>query len=333
MMKTPALFGIATLVAGALVAASPAQSGAAGPAASGVSTYVTTQGTLAHQYEACGAQITTITPLPGHGPLTAEQLGMPAAADSMLSEIVQNGYTWIPSVTCVSKPQHTTPPSSLTATTHYSANWSGYEAPVTSPNFVHAHWTVPAAGGFPNFEAYSSIWPGIGSGSSSNKLIQAGTEQDVLCIMLGGNCQAYSRPVYFWYEVYPDENQQEINLGVASGDAVAVAASWSAGQAVFALCNDTTGLCWNGSQASTAPTSDAEWIVERTTEGGALPPLADYETATMSSDSYSTGTTRYPPSSGDAYPIDMEDCSETLSSVGPLTDSGSAFEATWHNYC
>lgn len=339
-MRSLAILGVGALTVAALAGIGTTQSGSDAPAANGLRTYVTQQGALAHQYDACGKLTTTVTPLPGHGPLTAEQLGMPPAAEGMLREIAQHHYTWLPSTSCLAMPQHTTPQptnssssqkSSINAADNYSANWSGYKAPVSSPRYAHAKWTVPFIGGHPTADVYSVIWPGIGSGNSGNELVQAGTEQDVLC---SGQCQSYSRPVFFWYEIVPGEAEQKISLNVKTGDTVASAASWSSGRAAFVLCNRTAGQCWNGSQSSAEPTKNVEWIVERPTIHGIFPPLADFRHVTMSVDTYGTGGAHHAARTGHAHHINMVDCNETMSSVGSLTGSaGSAFEATWHHYC
>jgi len=83
-----------------------------------------------------------------------------------------------------------------TVTTTYSSNWSGYVITAPGPyTAVNASWTVPSVSAIPP-PAYSSIWVGIGGWfSNSNRLIQVGTDQDVL-----NNGSA----VYFaWHEVYP----------------------------------------------------------------------------------------------------------------------------------
>jgi hypothetical protein len=79
-------------------------------------------------------------------------------------------------------------------TTVYTSNWSGYVA--TAPGqytSVSASWVVPSVS-TSSPPAYSSAWIGIG-GWNSTRLIQVGTDQDVL-----NNGSA----VYFaWREVYP----------------------------------------------------------------------------------------------------------------------------------
>lgn len=79
-------------------------------------------------------------------------------------------------------------------TTVYASNWSGYVA--TAPGqytSVSASWTIPSVS-TSSPPAYSSAWIGIG-GWNSTRLIQVGTDQDIL-----NNGSA----VYFaWREVYP----------------------------------------------------------------------------------------------------------------------------------
>src|ERR1041385_453473 len=86
-------------------------------------------------------------------------------------------------------------PAAFASSTSYSSNWAGYVAtggPFTS---VSASWTVPSVASTPS-PAYSSAWIGIGGAyKNSNKLVQAGTEQDVD----SSGHASYSA----WYEVYP----------------------------------------------------------------------------------------------------------------------------------
>jgi hypothetical protein len=81
-------------------------------------------------------------------------------------------------------------------TQKYSTNWCGYVA--TDPNpftSVSASWTVPSVAP-DSTQAFSGIWVGIGGWyRNSNKIIQVGTEQDVL----SDGPPSYS----VWYEVYP----------------------------------------------------------------------------------------------------------------------------------
>jgi hypothetical protein len=99
----------------------------------------------------------------------------------------------------------------------YSNNWSGYAAAVTSSsttafNSISASWRVPEVASAPA-PGYSSVWIGIsGSLERSNRLIQAGTEQDV--------ASDGSKNYYAWFEALP---RPTVNVGrVLPGDIINV---------------------------------------------------------------------------------------------------------------
>jgi hypothetical protein len=95
----------------------------------------------------------------------------------------------------------------IDVTERYSTNWCGYVATAPTPfTSVSASWTVPPVES-PPATAYSGIWVGIGGWyRNSNKIIQVGTEQNVI-----GGVASYS----VWYEVYP---KAPVPLGSVSPD-------------------------------------------------------------------------------------------------------------------
>ncbi len=148
-----------------------------------------------------------------------------------------------------------------------STNWSGYVASGTGARFaaVSGTWTVPEI--HPGPTGYSSSWVGI-DGTSTQDLIQAGTEQD-----WGPQGVVY----YAWYEVLPASSMY---LGpVFPGDRVRVdiakagAASWTIG-----VHDLTRGTLWTGAVSYTVPGSSAEWVEEAPTNGqtSSLYPLANF---------------------------------------------------------
>jgi hypothetical protein len=148
-----------------------------------------------------------------------------------------------------------------------STNWSGYLASGANAKFTQASgtWTVPEVR--PGPTGYSSSWVGI-DGTSTQDLIQAGTEQD-----WGPQGVVY----YAWYEVLPASSMY---LGpVYPGDRVSVAlakagpASWTID--VYDL---TQGTLWAGAVSYTVPGNSAEWVEEAPTNGQTsnLYPLADF---------------------------------------------------------
>jgi hypothetical protein len=88
----------------------------------------------------------------------------------------------------------------------YSNNWSGYavaSSSTTTFNSISASWTVPDVASEPA-PGYSSIWIGIGEFlEESNRLIQAGTEQDVA----SNGVKNY----YAWFEALP---KPTVNVGI-----------------------------------------------------------------------------------------------------------------------
>lgn len=171
------------------------------------------------------------------------------------------------------------PPSSCIANVSgvHNDRWAGYVD--TDDSFYGATmtWNVPTP--YPpsyRTPAESSIWPGIGAGNSdSDELIQAGTEQDV---DETGDLMSY----YFWYQIVPhDEYQIEVSLPVTAGDnvtAVVAVNTQEGGPAYFYLYNSTEGLYTDFNVTYPGSTGQqADFIVERTLEGGSLPSLPFFQ--------------------------------------------------------
>jgi hypothetical protein len=167
----------------------------------------------------------------------------------------------------------------------YSNNWSGYLATSDSPfSFVSSRWTVPSVSQLSG-AGYSSVWVGIGGIGSSNRLIQAGTEQD---IQSDGSTQYYA-----WFEALP---RPPVNLGtVAPGDSISVSISKlqnSASTWHVSLSKSSQGISsvlFSGDvqvRASASSRSSAEFIVEAPSavsgRQSELLPLADFKPITFS---------------------------------------------------
>jgi hypothetical protein len=141
-------------------------------------------------------------------------------------------------------------------TTVYASNWSGYVA--TAPGLytsVSASWAVPSVSS--SSPAYSSVWIGIG-GWNSTRLIQVGTDQDVL-----NNGSA----VYFaWREVYPGP---VFLIGyVSPSDSIAatisqVSANASTWRMLVIRNSDALLNLTTRARVSVASQKTAEFIVER----------------------------------------------------------------------
>jgi hypothetical protein len=231
------------------------------------------------------------------------------------------------------------------------SNWAGYLDKSTSggTNYLATamQWRVPAVSAPAYASSYSSIWPGIGSGTSStDQLIQAGTEQDSICAP--GGCQSHIDAYYFWFEIVPQQGEQIItNLIARPGDQVSAIVQYepTSRVAYFQLVNLTTHQGVYLSQALTGPWTrsggQGEWIVERTEVGSTLPRLANFGTQTITratavvgagwnSSSYLYANTTW------LHPTAMNmqtSCSgvRDLARTSPFAANGQ-FSVTWQNY-
>ena len=305
---------VAAVVVGGLVVAADAGSAVAA-GSSAIATHV----------DNCGGAVTVRSPARAGGTLSAAQAGIPVAT-AFFAKAAARHVTWLSSISCQAVPNRKprlAPQAALPA----DNNWSGYVAATSAPNYAQAEWTVPSVK--TNGKAsYSSIWPGIGGYSGTGKLIQDGTEEDASA--------SGAQTDYFWYEIVPGENQEEItNLKPKIGDDVTTDIFWASGTADFAICDNTKSTCVTGSQSSTAPGNTAEWIVERTQINGKLPELADFTSVKLSNcyyDENRTGGAEYTISNG-GESLAMDGSSgDTLAAPGATSSGGTAFTDTWHNY-
>ena len=311
-----------------------------------------------HVEAGCGAPVTVTTPTATAASSTASLARALSAspADPLIKRAAALHLHWLSSITCKSRPDRTRPltapagrDASLAPDT--SPNWSGYVqgyAPPagTASQGVDEIWTVPTVTNLPGQPLQStdsSMWPGIGGwGATGGDLVQAGTEQDYSCAsIVHSTCQAPDSSYYFWYEVAPDENQQEItNLAISPGQDVSVEVDYfpSANLAAFYICQWwASGSCVDLTQPVAAPVgSTVDWVMERTKVNNALPPLADFGTANILSASYfdQNGGTVYGPFTPDPDgQTDMVNGSDQLDSTGALTPSqvagGDQFTETW----
>jgi Peptidase A4 family len=164
-------------------------------------------------------------------------------------------------------------------TTAYSTNWSGYVATGPSPyTSVSASWTVPSVSG--TSTAYSAVWVGIGGADrNSNRLIQAGTEQDILS---NGTARYFA-----WHEVYP--RPSVLVAYISAGDSMSVTISQVAANAsawrILIVRNSVTILDLPVNlRANLATEATAEFIVERPSirPTNQLTTLANFGTVTFS---------------------------------------------------
>jgi hypothetical protein len=91
-----------------------------------------------------------------------------------------------------------------------SANWTGFQSNGRGPyQAASLEWYIPASYPTPPGNTYESSWVGIGAGSSSDALFQAGTETDVNTA--GGVTN------FAWWEFVPMNNAVEVNLPIQPG--------------------------------------------------------------------------------------------------------------------
>lgn len=222
-----------------------------------------------------------------------------------------------------------------------SPNWSGYQSSAQHYLTASMNWVVPTATATPDTTRTSSIWPGVGSGdSTSDTLVQAGTEQDDQCI--GDVCD----PAYYaWFELYPQEYQQKISdLVISPGDSMTAIVEYTPDAttpaADFEVWDNTTGQAYDIEQdiTGTNPESGAtaEWIVERSAIGDVYPQLTDFGVAQID-DAYAfTGTDWDDPDLNGYFASDSEldssdrsmwNCDKTLLMAEP-----SAFTSTYGQF-
>lgn len=306
---------------------------------------------IRHEVAGCGRTMTVYTPRTAAAGLPASALGLPGGSHSILAAAAQHHVRWLSTLDCRERPaeHHRIPATARHVAASASGNWSGYvdetDAP---PNYAQMFWTVPHLGPASGLGQtdYSSIWPGIGSGSAEDaELIQDGTEQDVSCGSVIDGCTIGSQTDYFWIEAFPAEAQEEVtNLTPNPGDSVAAAVYWSSSTgAEFTLCDFTQNECLTGSQSVPPPDIWAEWIVERTgqcyTAGGdvSLPPLAPFGTVNVTGAGYDEtplGDLEYTiPEEATTTEDDMYDVDGTqMDSTSGLGNGGTSFSVTWDNY-
>jgi len=268
-----------------------------------------------------------------------------ARMHQQLSRMASHTRHLLTSITCKARPNHTRKAPTVSAATNVaSGNWSGYQSS-TENNFIGAvmAWNVPSASTAANSSAYSSIWPGIGTGDSpSDSLVQDGTEQDVSCLL-----SVCTHDYYPWFEVVPEENQEEIsNLAISPGDAIESYVEWEPvdGEAYFYIDDITTGYAVYDIQYTdggqfTGTGSQGEWIVERTETGSNLPPLANFGTVNIVVASGAQGTgwedpnLTYPAAADNSpYEITMKSCdggTKTLARPSALASDGTDFSVTF----
>jgi Peptidase A4 family len=177
-----------------------------------------------------------------------------------------------------------------------SENWSGFVLDQSGAqyDYVQGAWTVPRV--LPPTSGttahYHNIWIGL-DGWTTSDVVQAGTAAQAT------HGSSWIVTYHSWIEYAPNSEIAISSLPVAPFDQIFSQVfisdgtgnngiNISGGGAQFYIDDQTTGRFYSGTlmRPSSAPAfsgTSAEWIVERQIVGSTLPPLADYQTATMTS--------------------------------------------------
>jgi Peptidase A4 family len=279
--------------------------------------------------------LTTISCTNGHRGVPAPEL----AGSDMLGTKAGSAAT---SLSCP-------PVGGICSASNSTVNWSGYEA-ARRVLGTTMEWYVPYVGEPSNKTVVSSVWPGMGLGSSdSDALVQAGTEQDGACEI---GCTYHKTSYYAWIEIVPDSAepyQQEItNLTVAPNNDIAVIVEYNlpTKQAYFEVINYTTNDAVAGYEPvpGSAPNSGSagEWILERTESGGNLPSLSNFGSMQVLTPQAAVGSSwsSYTTDNAQAmnpFPIYMTDCAglllDTVEEFGNTAyNVPNSFSLLWNNY-
>ena len=173
--------------------------------------------------------------------------------------------------------------------------WAGYlvSRPTGTVNEVGAAWTIPALHAT-SYDAFSSTWVGIDgetTASTSAPLIQVGTEQDWFatgtphaeCAGATGAVTVVGSAAYSaWWELFPANAEQCLNLSVHPGDWVNATVIDSQSSWVLTVSDLTTGLAASSPrQTAGGPLNAAEWIQELPQTRGTTLLQADYGEVTF----------------------------------------------------
>ena len=209
-----------------------------------------------------------------------------------------------------------------------STNWSGYavQTNLQTPQSgvvtdVKGQWKVPSVT-CGTATTYSSVWVGI-DGYSDGTVEQTGTEQDC-----SGGQARYSA----WYEMYP-KFPVTLSMSIQPGNVISAEVAFDSNRFILTLTNLSTGASFSTSQRlNRSGRSSAEWIVEAPSSSGGVLPLANFETATISSASATisghTGSISDAAWQNDR--IDMVNSSAGIKAqTSALGSGGSSFSVAW----
>ncbi len=197
-------------------------------------------------------------------------------------------------------------------------NWAGYLATGNSYTGVSGNWTVPSVSkGYDSLSA-DATWIGIG-GSSSNDLIQVGTENIVQ------NGQIITSA---FYESLPADSQNIPDINVGPGDTMrASITETSAGKWTVTISDLTNGESFSQPVYYNSSESSAEWIEEAPSDPNGIMTLDNFGTlsfanASMVADGQTVGL-----ADSDANTVGMEDrTGKSLTDISIL--DGNSFSVT-----
>ena len=218
-----------------------------------------------------------------------------------------------------------------------SYNWAGYVASAGSGQqftSVLGSWTVPSVTSSKGSgNTYSSCWVGL-DGSGSSTVEQIGTEADVI----------NGTPTYYaWYEYYPSQTEQMLNMLVSPGNQMSASVTWDGYQTLpsglsgYVYVLDLRDISTSAEISQTlflgsdAARASAEWIAEAPTVNGQVASLANFGTVAFSGASAALGTGPETVISGlSSTALNMVAANGTtvLASTSSLNGAGNGFSVT-----
>lgn len=240
----------------------------------------------------CGDHV-SYAPTGGQGMTAADFAALGMRVPSTGSPVTRPGTRWVvPHCAHLPAGQHPGEPAVRAASTGSlpagprnagstqmlaSANWTGFQSNGGGPyEDAATEWYIPSSYPTPPGDTYESSWVGIGAGSSSDALFQAGTETNV---NTAGGVSNYA-----WWEFVPLNYQQMVSLSIQPGSFDWAEVSHTGyGQGQVELCTwppgasswtcTTFGVSWG--TAYTIGTPQFECIAERTEVNGNFPRVTD----------------------------------------------------------
>jgi hypothetical protein len=300
------------LLTGVLVTgASISQASQPSPSGVDLSRFTPVDEALLYPTEGCGGAMLMV-PRPGTQFTDATE-GMAPDSQSFFARAAAMGAKWATELECTptghSHALQNAGRQPACNSSYVTLNWAGYQ--MTQPaKYVYASWHVPTVVNPPVGQRYSttgyysSTWTGIGGGECNpGTLIQAGSAQQ----LSSTNAPSY----YIWYEIVGGSGDTGGELHwstptVSANTPVHSTVYYDGSNAVFAVCNETTGVCAAlKTLASSAPSATAEWITEAPADAfGNVLPLADFSDVNFKficwKNTYPTGTC-----SGLASPVSL----------------------------